>query len=180
MPQTQTTALPATQRVYIGLGANLGDPNLALDSAIVGLKRISVDGRVFESPRYRSAPIEANGPDYLNSVAAFVTGYDALKVLKHLQQLEEKAGRVRTHQNAPRTLDLDLLLYGIEQIDAEHLTVPHPRITERAFVLFPLIDLAPNIMIPGQGYARVFLEGVQHQAIERCLKYVAGDDLDAT
>jgi 2-amino-4-hydroxy-6-hydroxymethyldihydropteridine diphosphokinase len=176
MLQTQAPQWPATQRVYIGLGANLGDPNLALDSAVVGLKRISVDGRVFESPRYRSAPIQATGPDYLNSVATFVTELDPDRLLTHLQQLEEKFGRMRTYPNAPRTLDLDLLLYGLKQINADHLTVPHPRITERAFVLLPLIDLAPNIMIPGQGYARLFIDDVQHQTIERCLKYVSDNE----
>jgi 2-amino-4-hydroxy-6-hydroxymethyldihydropteridine diphosphokinase len=111
---------------------------------------------------YRSAPVDATGPDYLNAVAELHTTLDAMAVLDLLQSLENQAGRERPYRNAPRTLDLDLLLYGDARIDASTLNVPHPRMWGRAFVLLPLAELAP------QRVSAEALASVQDQAIARC------------
>jgi 2-amino-4-hydroxy-6-hydroxymethyldihydropteridine diphosphokinase len=111
---------------------------------------------------YRSAPVDATGPDYLNAVAELHTTLDAMAVLDLLQSLENQAGRERPYRNAPRTLDLDLLLYGDARIDAPTLNVPHPRMWGRAFVLLPLAELAPEWV------SDEALAAVQDQAIARC------------
>lgn len=129
---------------FVGLGANLGDARRALEDALQGLARIPQTRLVRSSRIYRSAPVDAGGPDYLNAVAQLETGLTAPELLAGLQQLEQAAGRERPYRNAPRTLDLDLLLYGAGRIESAALTVPHPRLRERAFVLLPLRELAPE------------------------------------
>ena len=129
---------------YVGLGANLGEPVRALQQALDALGRLPRTTLVRRSSFYRSAPVDAGGPDFINAVAEISTGLDAPELLAQLQALEQGAGRERPYRNAPRTLDLDLLLYGFARIDSPLLIVPHPRMRERAFVLHPLAEIAPQ------------------------------------
>jgi len=146
---------------WIGLGANLGDACSALRMAVQALDTLP-DAQVLRvSALYRSAPVDACGPDFLNAVAALSTTLAPLPLLYALQAIENAAGRQRPWRNAPRTLDLDLLLYGDEQIESAELTLPHPRMYERAFVLLPLTELAPEWVSPAQRAA------VAGQRIER-------------
>jgi 2-amino-4-hydroxy-6-hydroxymethyldihydropteridine diphosphokinase len=133
---------------FVGLGANLGDAQAALRQALQGLARLPQTRLVRSSQVYRSAPVDATGPDYLNAVAQVETGLTAPDLLRALQALEQAAGRERPYRNAPRTLDLDLLLYGSASIASAALLVPHPRLRERAFVLLPLRELAPERVGP--------------------------------
>jgi 2-amino-4-hydroxy-6-hydroxymethyldihydropteridine diphosphokinase len=118
---------------------------------------------------YRSAPIDSSGPDYLNAVAAVATELAPHALLQALQAIELRHGRERPYRNAPRTLDLDLLLFGEQRIDSPDLVVPHPRMHERAFVLRPLADLAPALVIPGRGAVAIWLDAVGDQAVVRLL-----------
>lgn len=152
-------------RACIGLGANLGEPRAALASAIDALATLPHARLVAVSPIYRSAPIDAAGPDFFNAVVLLSTTLAPLALLGELQRIERAHGRERGHRNAPRTLDLDLLLYGDERIDVPGLTVPHPRLHERAFVLRPLADLLPDAVIPGLGPIAPWLPGVADQRI---------------
>ncbi|MBT9475943.1 2-amino-4-hydroxy-6-hydroxymethyldihydropteridine diphosphokinase [Polaromonas sp.] len=156
-------------RAYVALGANLGDAAAMLRQAvhaIDGLPRTQL-GRV--SSLYRTAPLDtdagrevaATGPSYFNAVVELQTGLTAPALLDALQQIEQQAGRERPFRNAPRTLDLDLLLYGSACMDSARLTVPHPRMMQRAFVLVPLAEIAPGLVSAAQ------LNAVRHQAIER-------------
>lgn len=133
---------------YIGLGANLGDARAALQQAVQALQALVGGDAVAVSSLYRSAPIDSSGPDYLNAVACLRTRLSAPDLLAALQRIENDAGRERPYRNAPRTLDLDLLRYGTARIDSPNLTVPHPRMHERAFVLLPLAELAPGLVPP--------------------------------
>ena len=146
---------------YVALGANLGEAAAVVASAIDALNRLPDTWLEARSHLYRSAPVDAQGPDFINAVAAVSTRLTAPDLLLALQQLEQRAGRERPYRNAPRTLDLDLLLYGDARIDSPSLTVPHPRMMERAFVLLPLAELAPE-RVPASA-----LHAVQHQAMER-------------
>ena len=131
---------------YVGLGANLGDAQQALAEALAALARLPGTRLLRSSRVYRSAPVDAAGPDYFNAVAQVDTTLTAPGLLAQLQAIEQAAGRERPFRNAPRTLDLDLLLYGSARIDSPLLTVPHPRMRERAFVLLPLRELAPLLV----------------------------------
>ena len=153
---------------YIGLGANLGEPRAQIDQALEALAALPETRLVACSPLYRSAPLEAPGqPDYINAVAAVDTDLSAPQLLAALQAIESRHGRERTTRNAPRTLDLDLLLFGETAFAAPTLTLPHPRMHERAFVLQPLLDLDPRAEIPGRGAARALLAACTAQRIER-------------
>jgi len=156
-----------TERACIGLGANLGDARLTLDEAQLALAALPNTTLVAASPLYRSAPVDAGGPDYLNAVIVLDTSLSPHALLQALQRIEDAHGRQRPHRNAPRTLDLDLLLYGGRRIATPALTVPHPRMHQRAFVLRPLLDVVPEATIPGIGPARERLAEVAGQAIER-------------
>jgi len=144
---------------YVALGANLGDAQAHIQTAFSALNTLPQTRLLQRSRLYRSAPHEASGPDFINAVACLETGLSAPDLLKALQQLEEAAGRTRPYRNAPRTLDLDLLFYGDARIDSPQLTLPHPRLYERAFVLLPLADVAP------QRVPAVRLAAVRAQAI---------------
>lgn len=135
---------------YIGLGSNLQDPALQLREALQSLSRTPGVSRVTVSPFYRSVAIgPGEQPDYVNAVAAIDTTLAPLALLDVLQGIEQAQGRVRGELRwTARTLDLDLLLYGDQIIEHERLTVPHPRMTERNFVLRPLLDLAPDLRLP--------------------------------
>jgi 2-amino-4-hydroxy-6-hydroxymethyldihydropteridine diphosphokinase len=151
----------------VGIGANLGDARGNVVDALSRLGRQSGCRLVAASSLWRTAPIDSAGDDYINAVALIDTDLDAHVLLATLQAIETAHGRERPYRNAPRTLDLDLLLYGDEIIATPALTVPHPRMHERAFVLAPLLDIAPDIVIPGRGLAADYLPGVADQAIVR-------------
>jgi 2-amino-4-hydroxy-6-hydroxymethyldihydropteridine diphosphokinase len=151
----------AAVTAYVALGANLGDPVAAVRSAAAALAGLPGTRVTAVSPLYRTAPVTSSGPDYVNAVAALETGLTAPELLSRLQAIEAGAGRERPYRNAPRTLDLDLLLYGSACIDSPSLTVPHPRMMERAFVLVPLADVAPQLVTRAQ------LDAVAGQRIAR-------------
>lgn len=129
---------------FVALGANLGDAAGTLRDAVRALANTSGVSGVRCSRLYRSAPVDATGPDFINAVAEVQTVLTAPALLDALQAIENAAGRERPYRNAPRTLDLDLLLYGSARIVSPRLTVPHPRMAQRAFVLLPLAELAPE------------------------------------
>ena len=131
---------------FIGLGANLGDAQRTLHGAVDALGRIPHTQLQRTSSFWRSAPVDAGGPDFVNAVAQVSTRLTAPELLAALQAIEDAAGRERPYRNAPRTLDLDLLLFGNKRIDSPALTVPHPRMRERAFVLLPLAELDPALV----------------------------------
>ncbi|MEP6609611.1 MAG: 2-amino-4-hydroxy-6-hydroxymethyldihydropteridine diphosphokinase [Burkholderiaceae bacterium] len=155
---------------YIGVGANQGDVVASLKAAFDTLRSLEQSELVAVSPFYKSAPIEATGPDYVNAVARLETSLEPYALLLHLLDIELMLGRKRRganqKKNAPRNVDLDLLLLGEMIIQSTPLTLPHPRLHQRAFVLKPLLDLAPEICIPGQGAAGDFLKTVSDQRIE--------------
>lgn len=153
--------MSAPVTAHVALGANLGDARATVSDAIVALDRLPRTRLLRASSLYRSAPWEASGPDFINAVAAVETALDAHELLRALQALELQAGRERPYRNAPRTLDLDILLYGSALIDTPDLVVPHPRLRERAFVLLPLAEIAPAFVLPAE------LQAVASQAIER-------------
>src|SRR5690554_2738474 len=141
-------------RAAIGLGANLGDAEGRLREAFEHIDAIAATRVLARSGLWRSAPVEASGPDFRNAVVIVETRLDAFALLDALRRIEAHAGRERPYRNAPRTLDLDLLLYGDARIDAPpRLIVPHPRMAGRAFVLRPLLEVAPDATIPGIGPA---------------------------
>jgi 2-amino-4-hydroxy-6-hydroxymethyldihydropteridine diphosphokinase len=131
---------------YVGIGANLGDAAAQVRTALAWLDALPHTRCEAHSDLWRTAPVQADGPDYCNAVAALRTSLTAPHLLRALQALEVKAGRTRPYRNAPRTLDLDLLLYGQARIDSPWLTVPHPRLWQRAFVLVPLAQIAPPLV----------------------------------
>ncbi|ABD70225.1 2-amino-4-hydroxy-6-hydroxymethyldihydropteridine pyrophosphokinase [Rhodoferax ferrireducens T118] len=128
---------------YIALGANLGDARAAVLRAMRVIAALPATTLVRRSSLYRTAPVEAMGPDYINAVVEVATGLHPLELLLELQQLEQAAGRERPYRNASRTLDLDILLYGEASMDSPTLVIPHPRMMARAFVLVPLAEIAP-------------------------------------
>ncbi|RKP48630.1 2-amino-4-hydroxy-6-hydroxymethyldihydropteridine diphosphokinase [Pararobbsia silviterrae] len=152
---------------YLGLGANLGDARQTLKDAVVCLAQHAGLAVLAKSGFYRTAPVDAGGDDYMNAVVAIETSFDALRLLALCHAIEHHFGRERAYRNAPRTLDLDLLLYGESLIDLPELTVPHPRMTQRAFVLVPLVEISPDIEIPGAGRAADLLDAVAGQRIEK-------------
>jgi 2-amino-4-hydroxy-6-hydroxymethyldihydropteridine diphosphokinase len=129
---------------YVAVGANLGDAIQTVRASMDALEQLPVTCGMGRSRLYRTAPFEAQGPDFINAVVCLETRLSAPELLDALQALENQAGRLRPYLNAPRTLDLDLLLYGEARMDSPRLTFPHPRMWERAFVLYPLADLAPE------------------------------------
>ncbi len=153
-PRAEVTA-------FVALGANLGDAAQSLRDALMALSTTAGVRMVRASSLYRTAPIDSSGPDYLNAVAEVSTTLTAPALLDALQAIEQAAGRDRPYRNAPRTLDLDHLLYGDARIDSARLTVPHPRMLERAFVLVPLGEIAPERVSAAQ------LRALSDQRIEK-------------
>ena len=145
---------------FVGLGANLGDSAQALRGALHSLRHTAGVRLCKVSSLYRTAPIDSSGPDYLNAVAEVATTLTAPALLSALQAIESAAGRERPYRNAPRTLDLDLLLYGSACIESAHLTVPHPRMHERAFVLVPLSEIEPGL-VSADALSRVRGQGIE-------------------
>lgn len=137
---------------YIALGSNLQQPQRQLQTALAALARLPDTQLIAQSSLYRSAPVGyLNQPDFVNAVAAIRTALTPRALLDALLAIEREHGRVRAFANAPRTLDLDMLLYGERVIGEPGLTVPHPRMQERAFVLVPLAQIAPSVWVPGSG-----------------------------
>jgi 2-amino-4-hydroxy-6-hydroxymethyldihydropteridine diphosphokinase len=136
---------------FIGLGANLGDRARQIESACAEIAALATTTLVARSALYASAPLDASGGEYLNAVAHVRTALAPLDLLRALQAIESRHGRVRPFAGAPRTLDLDLLLYGDLVLASDELTLPHPRLHERAFVLVPLAEIAPGHIVPGRG-----------------------------
>ena len=147
--------------VYAGLGANLGHARQSIDFAILALGQLPETLLVGHSSFYKSAPFQADGPDYINAVVHLQTRLNAIDLLCAFQNVENLAGRERPYRNAPRTLDIDLLLYGDGNIQSPALQVPHPRMRERAFVLVPLSELAPDVVTQDE------LRNVQAQVVTR-------------
>jgi 2-amino-4-hydroxy-6-hydroxymethyldihydropteridine diphosphokinase len=156
-----------TITAYIGIGANLGDARSNVEDAIDMLGQLPGSTLAGVSSLYQTAPIDSSGDDYINAVARLQTTLEPEALLQALQAIELAHGRQRPYRNAPRTLDLDLLLYGDQTIATPTLTVPHPRLTERAFVLVPLHELDPQAHIPGLGPAEGYLARAAGQSITR-------------
>ena len=162
--------MTVTDRVvaYIGLGANIGEPRRQLQRALDELNGLPKTRVTASSSLYQSAPLDhLDQPEFLNAVAQIDTGLAPEALLDLLQEIENRHGRARPFAGAPRTLDLDLLLYGNETIESARLTVPHPRMHERAFALQPLLELDPVISVPGKGSASSLLSACNSQKIER-------------
>jgi 2-amino-4-hydroxy-6-hydroxymethyldihydropteridine diphosphokinase len=153
---------------YVGLGSNLDEPENQVERALLELDRLPHSRLVSRSSLYRSAPVGFAGqPDFINAVARLETGLPAERLLSDLQDIESRHGRTRSFANAPRTLDLDLLLFEKLQLTTPRLTLPHPRMHERAFVLVPLVEIAPEVSIPGIGPAKELLKNVDGKAVEK-------------
>lgn len=157
-----------TTRAYIALGSNLGDPLATVQAAFAALRTLPETTLVAASSLYRSAPVGLkHQPDFINAVAAVDTALGAEALLEELFAIEARFGRRRDFHHAPRTLDLDLLLYGSETRSTPRLTLPHPRLHERAFVLLPLLELAPDIAIPGRGPAHDLMAACREQKLAK-------------
>lgn len=159
---------------YIGLGGNLNKPLETIKSAVEALKALPDSEWVGVSPFYQSQPMgPADQPEYVNAVAAIRTQLPALTLLDHTQAIENTHGRVRKDNRwGPRTLDLDLLLYGDQRIENERLTVPHYGMKEREFVLYPLADLAPELVLPCGTALGMLLEKVPLNKMKRLIEGV--------
>ena len=157
-----------TVAAYIGLGANLDDPAAQVELAMDELARLPESRLTARSSLYASAPVGyAEQPDFINAVAVLETRLSPRALLEAMLGIEHHHGRNRTFRNAPRTLDLDLLLYGDAHFHEANLTLPHPRMHERAFVLQPLIEIDPRAEIPGRGPAAALLAACRAQRVER-------------
>ncbi len=156
---------------YVALGANLGNPLTTVRAALAALQAMPDAALLAASSLYRTAPVGLkHQPDFINAVVKLTTDLSPLELLGRLFEIEARFGRVRSIRNAPRTLDLDLLLCDDLMLDLPgppRLTLPHPRMTERAFVLAPLAEIAPDLTIPGAGLVAELLPSVADQRIER-------------
>lgn len=155
-------------RAFIGIGANLGDPVAQVRAAIDVLATLPDSQLIGASSLYASAPMGyADQPDFINAAVALETALEPRALLGALQAIEARFGRTRTFPNAPRTLDLDILLYGDRVLDEPGLKLPHPRLHERAFALAPVIELDPDCVIPHRGRAADWLACAADQPIKR-------------
>jgi len=153
---------------YIALGANLADPVAQITAALAALQNLPQSRLLHASSLYRTVPVGIHGqPDFINAVAAVETALSPQALLAALFAVEAQFGRRRDFHHAPRTLDLDLLLYDDAILDTPALTLPHPRMHLRAFVLAPLLEIAPDCRIPGRGLAAAWLPAVSMQRIKR-------------
>lgn len=151
---------------YVALGANLGDPVAQLRDGLAALARLPDTRVVAVSPFYRSAAVGyRDQPDFVNGVAALDTTLAPRALLEALLAIEREHGRVRSFLNAPRTLDLDIVLYGDRRVVEEGLEIPHPRMHERAFVVVPLADIAPDVVVPARGAVAHLLDGVDRASL---------------
>lgn len=153
---------------FVGLGSNLGESGDQLARAFERLGQLPGTRLLAQSALYRSAPVGyLDQPDFVNAVAKIATTLAPQALLAALLQIERECGRERTFTNAPRTLDLDVLLYDDRQIAEHGLTVPHPQMHRRAFVLLPLLDIEPDCLIPAVGSAREAMQGCLDQVLNR-------------
>jgi 2-amino-4-hydroxy-6-hydroxymethyldihydropteridine diphosphokinase len=153
---------------YVALGANLADPAAQIRAALAALGGLPESCLLRASSLYRTAPVGIHGqPDFINAVAVVETRLTPHDLLAALFGIEARFGRRRDFHHAPRTLDLDLLLYDAQVIDTPQLTLPHPRMHLRAFVLAPLLEIAPDCLLPGRGSAAAWLPATRLQPIER-------------
>ena len=158
----------AAIKAFVGLGANLGEPKDQVRRAIAALAAIPKTRVLAASSLYRSAPVGVGEqPDFINAVAAIETGLKARTLLDELLEIEARFGRRRDSPGSPRTLDLDLLLYGNSVIAEPGLVVPHPRMHERAFVLAPLTEIAPDVVVPGKGPVAALLTACEAQYVKK-------------
>ncbi len=163
---------PEPIRAYVGLGGNLDDPVVYQRAAMAALGRLPDTTLVAASPFYRSAPVGLpagllDQPDFVNAVCALDTRVGARELMHAMLDIEKAHGRVRSVPGGPRTLDLDLLLYGDRVCAEPGLTLPHPRLHERAFVLFPLCELAPDLIVPGRGRVADLAAALPPQRIQK-------------
>jgi 2-amino-4-hydroxy-6-hydroxymethyldihydropteridine diphosphokinase len=172
-PASAAVTAPAAPIAYIGLGANLGGvattPVQTLHAAVDALAALPHTRLQAASRVYISDPVDASGPPYFNQVARLATELPAETLLDRLQAIENRFGRDRPYRNAPRTLDLDLLMLGDWQLDTPRLTLPHPRMHQRLFVLMPLAELDAALVIPGHGTVADCLAAVQATQSQRCV-----------
>ncbi len=162
------SARTVAEPVFVGLGANLADPEQQVGQAIAELADIEHTQVVSVSSLYRSAPVGYTGqPHFINAAVELRTALSPRELLETLHAIESRHGRTRSFRNAPRTLDLDLLLYASTTIDEPGLTLPHPRMHERAFVLLPIAEIAPHTLVPGHGSVAQLLTQVDQQGVER-------------
>ena len=157
----------AGERVFVGLGANVGAAVATVRRAFAAIDELPATTTVARSALYRSAPIDATGPDYVNAVVELRTALEPQPLLAALHAIESRFGRERPYRHAPRTLDLDLLLYGLRTLATPALTLPHPRLHERAFVVVPLAELAPDVMVPGAGPVSTLVARCSLQQVQR-------------
>mgnify|MGYP006181608047 FL=1 len=150
---------------YLGLGGNLGHPMALFDEVVEYFRQHPSVAGAKESPRYESAPVDATGPNYVNSVLEIQWQGNAEQLLAACLGLEAQLGRVRTTRNAPRPIDVDVLLVGNQTVNTNELTVPHPRMHLRRFVLEPLLQLNPAAEIPGKGLAKEYLPATLDQVV---------------
>ncbi|BDT66895.1 2-amino-4-hydroxy-6-hydroxymethyldihydropteridine pyrophosphokinase [Comamonadaceae bacterium OS-1] len=161
MPDLQATPTVTPVIAFVALGANLGDAASTVRKAMDSIHALPCTEVVRRSSLYLTTPIDSDGPDYVNAVVEVLTTLCPPDLLEQLQNVERSAGRKRPYRNAPRTLDLDILLFGSGQIDSPALVVPHPRMWQRAFVLRPLAEIAPQRVSPKQ------LRAVRDQDVEK-------------
>ena len=153
---------------FVALGGNLDNPVAQVNAGFVALATLPATRVTARSSLYRSAPVGYAGqPDFINAVAALETALAPRVLLEGLLDIERRHGRVRQFLNAPRTLDLDVLLYGEAQLQEDGLTIPHPRMHERAFVLLPLAEIAPRCVIPGRGAVTDLLRAIDADGVIR-------------
>jgi len=157
---------------YIGLGANLAPPGSTprqtLDKAVRALEAMAQSRLLRTSQVYTSDPVDAEGPPFFNQVACLQSALEPEAMLDELQRIENQNGRERPYRNAPRILDLDLLMLGDRQLETPRLTLPHPRMHERLFVLMPLAEIASDLVIPGRGTVEDCLASVLSSKTQRC------------
>jgi 2-amino-4-hydroxy-6-hydroxymethyldihydropteridine diphosphokinase len=158
----------------VAIGANLGEPAKTVSNAIQALAEIPATSLAKVSSLYRTAPVGLkNQPDFINAVALLHTTLDPRQLLEELFLIEGRFGRLRSVSNAPRTLDLDLLLHGDGIMTTAELTLPHPRMHQRAFVLVPLLEVVVDCQIPGHGLASALLQGCSEQRVARIPEHAA-------
>jgi 2-amino-4-hydroxy-6-hydroxymethyldihydropteridine diphosphokinase len=166
------TRNPQPETAFIALGSNLEDPAAQVKAGFAALAALPATRLTAQSALYRSAPAGyADQPDFINAVAAIETALTPRALLDALLAIEHSHGRVREFLNAPRTLDLDVLLYGDRQWHEHGLTIPHPRMHERAFVLLPLAEIAPRCVIPGRGRVSELLRAIDASGVKQLAEY---------
>jgi 2-amino-4-hydroxy-6-hydroxymethyldihydropteridine diphosphokinase len=167
-PATQD---PSFATAFIALGSNLDDPERQVRAGFHELAVLPKTRLVMKSPLYRSAPVGyLDQPDFINAVAQIETALQPGALLQALLAIERRHGRTRDFPNAPRTLDLDIVLYGDLVVHEEGLTIPHPRMHERAFVIIPLAEIAPDCVVPGRGRAADLARGLDSGSVTRLVR----------